>query len=68
MEEAYINWIDARLMSKRFKDDRQTIMVMPQGLKKMPKSDMWPKTSKGDFWFIDGQHNVQASKKNRADG
>ena len=36
MEEAYVNWIIAQSMSEQFKDDMHTIMVMPQGLKKVP--------------------------------
>ena len=50
-------------MSKQFKNDRQTIVVVPQGLKTMPTVDMWPEIQKGNFWLIDGQHNVEASKK-----
>lgn len=63
MEEAYVDWIIVQIMSEQFKGDRQTIVVMPQGLKKMPTPDMWPQISKGDFWLIDGQHSVEASKK-----
>lgn len=62
-EDAYVDWIIAQIMSEQFKDDRQTIVVMPQGLKKMPTPDMWPAISKGDFWLIDGQHSVEAAKK-----
>ena len=50
-------------MSKQFKDDMQTIIVMPQGLQKMLTPDMWPEILKGDFWLIDRQHSVEASKK-----
>lgn len=62
-EDAYVDWIIAQIVGEQFKDDRQTIVVMPQGLKKMPTADMWPTISKGDFWLIDGQHSVEASKK-----
>ena len=62
-EDAYVDWMVAQILGGQFKDDRQTIVVMPQGLKKMPTPDMWPAISRGDFWLIDGQHSVEASKK-----
>ena len=62
-EDAYVDWIIAQIVSEQFKDDRQTIVVMPQGQKKMPTPEMWPTIEKGDFWLIDGQHSVEASKK-----
>ena len=62
-EDAYVDWIIAQIVGEQFKDDRQTIVVMPQGLKKMPTEDMWPNLQKGDFWLIDGQHSVEAAKK-----
>lgn len=62
-EDAYVDWIITQIVSEQFKDDRQTIVVMPQGLKKMPSPDMWSKIEKGDFWLIDGQHSVMAAKK-----
>ena len=62
-EDAYVDWIIAQIVSEQFKDDRQTIVVMPQGLKRMPTPEMWPTIQKGDFWLIDGQHSVEASKK-----
>ena len=62
-EDAYVDWMVAQILGGQFKDDRQTIVVMPQGLKRMPTADMWPAISKGDFWLIDGQHSVKASKK-----
>ena len=62
-KEAYIDRIIAQIMSKQFNNDRQTIVVMPQGLKPMPTPYMWPEIQKGNFWFIDGEHNVEASKK-----
>lgn len=52
-----------RSSANNSKDDRQTIVVMPQGLKTMPTHDMWPQIHKGNFWLIDDQHNVEASKK-----
>ena len=62
-EEAYVNWIVTQIMSDTFKEDRQTIVVMPQGLQRMPTPDMWENIKKGDFWLIDGQHSVAAAKK-----
>ena len=29
----------------------------------MPTPEMWPTIQKGNFWLIDGQHSVEASKK-----
>jgi hypothetical protein len=46
-----------------WRDDMQTIVVMPQGLKRMPTEDVLPTILKGDFWLIDGQHSVEAAKK-----
>ena len=62
-EDAYVDWMVAQILGGQFKDDRQTIVVMPQGLKRMPTPEMWPAICKGDFWLIDGQHSVEASKK-----
>jgi hypothetical protein len=62
-EDDYVQWIITKMLAGSWKGDRQTIVVMPQGLKKMPTPDMWPTISKGDFWLIDGQHSVEASKK-----
>lgn len=62
-EDAYVDWIIAQIISDQFKDNRQTIVIMPQGLRTMPTPDMWPQIQKGDFWLIDGQHSVEASKK-----
>lgn len=62
-EDEYVNWIISQIVSEQYRDARQTIVVMPQGLKKMPTPEMWPEISKGDFWLIDGQHSVEASKK-----
>ena len=50
-------------MCEQYKDDRQTLVLMPQGQKRMPTPDMWPTIKKGDFWLIDGQHSVCAAKK-----
>jgi len=63
LEEAYVDWIITQIVSEQFKDDRQTIVLMPQGHKKTPTPDMWPEIKKGDFWLIDGQHSVCAAKK-----
>jgi hypothetical protein len=48
-EDAYVDWMVAQIVGGQFKDDRQIIVVMPQGLKRMPTPDMWPAISKGDF-------------------
>ena len=63
LEDDYVEWIVKKVLGNQFKDDRQTIVVMPQGLKKMPTPEMWPQIEKGDFWLIDGQHSVEASKR-----
>jgi hypothetical protein len=63
MEDAYVDWIITKMLAGGWKGDQQTIVVMPQGLKEMPTPDMWETISKGDFWLIDGQHSVEASKK-----
>ena len=62
-EDKYVDWIIAQIVGEQFKDDRQTIVVMPQCLTKMPTPDMWDNLKKGDFWLIDGQHSVEAAKK-----
>ena len=62
-EDDYVEWIVQKILGNQFKDDRQTIVVMPQGLKKMPTPDMWPQIENRDFSLIDGQHNVEASEK-----
>ena len=62
-EDKYVDWIIAQIVGEQFKDDRQTIVVMPQCLSKMPTPDMWEDLKKGDFWLIDGQHSVEAAKK-----
>ena len=62
-EDAYVDWMVAQILGGQFKDDRQTIVVMPQGLKRMPTLNMWPAISKRDLWLIDGQYSVEASKK-----
>ena len=36
---------------------------MPQGHKGMPTPDIWSSIQKGDFWLINGQHSMEASKK-----
>jgi len=62
-EDAYVEWIIAEMLAGQWKDDMQTLVVMPQGLKRMSTSEMWPTILKGDLWLIDGQHNVEAAKK-----
>ena len=62
-EDDYVEWIITQIVGEQFKGDRQTIVVMPQGLKAMPTPEMWPQIKKGDFWLIDGQHSVEASKR-----
>ena len=62
-EDKYVEWIIAQIVGEQFKDDRQTIVVMPQGLTKMPTPEMWDNLKHGDFWLIDGQHSVEAAKK-----
>ena len=62
-EDEYVEQIIQAMTSEQYKDDRQTIVVMPQGLKTMPTAEMWPQIKDGDFWLIDGQHSVEAAKK-----
>ena len=62
-EDAYVEWLLTKMLGDQFKFDKQTLVVMPQGHKKMPTPDMWDKIAKGDFWLIDGQHSVEAAKK-----
>ena len=45
-EDAYVDWIVVKILGNHFKDDMQTIVVMPQGLKKMPMPNIWPAISK----------------------
>lgn len=45
-DDAYVNWIIAQIVSKQFRDNRQTIVVMPKGLKTMPTPDI---VIKSDF-------------------
>lgn len=40
-EDKYDEWIIAQIVGKQFKDDRQTIVVMPQELTKMAIPDIW---------------------------
>lgn len=67
MEDDYVEWIILQMLAGQWKDDRQTIVIMPQGLRRMPTEEMWPEISRGDFWLIDGQHSVQAAKKIQLD-
>jgi hypothetical protein len=62
-EEDYVEWMVQAIIGGQWKDDRQTIVVMPQGQRRMPTPEMWPAISKGDFWLIDGQHSVEAAKR-----
>ena len=62
-EDAYVDWVITQMISDQFKHERQTIILMPQGHKKMPTPDMWPTKEKGDFWLFDGQHSVEAAKQ-----
>ena len=59
-DDAYMDWMITQIVSEPFKDDMQTIVVMPHGHKRMPTSDMWPSIVKGNIWLIDGQHSVEA--------
>lgn len=67
MEEDYVKWIVTKMIAGAWKGDKQTIVLMPQGLKKKPTPDQWPNISQGDFWIIDGQHSIQASKNIQLD-
>lgn len=62
-EDANIDWIITQIVNGQFKDDRKTVAVMPQGLNKMPTLHMWSQIEIGDFWLLDGQDNVEVSKK-----
>jgi hypothetical protein len=62
-EDAYVEWLLTKMLADQFKFDKLTLVLMPQGHKKMPTPDMWDTIAKGDFWLIDGQHNVEAAKK-----
>jgi len=42
---------------------KQTLYVMPEGLKAKPKLESWDENEKGKFYLINGQHSVSASKK-----
>lgn len=61
--DAYVDWIIAQTVSEQFKDDRQAIVVIPQGQKKMPTPEMWPKIERMDFWLIGSQLSVEHPKK-----
>jgi hypothetical protein len=67
MEEDYVKWIVTKMIAGAWKGDKQTIVLMPQGLKKKPTPDLWPNISQGDFWIIDGQYSIQASKNIQLD-
>ena len=45
-EDAYVDWMVTQIFCGQFKADRQTIVVMPQGLKRMQTPDMWLAISK----------------------
>ena len=40
-EDTYVDWIITRMLAGGWKGDQQTIVVMPQGLKRMPTDEMW---------------------------
>jgi hypothetical protein len=44
------------------KGDMQTVTVMPKGLTSRPTEADWPRIQNGEFYIIDGQHNLDASK------
>jgi hypothetical protein len=62
-EDAYVEWLLTKMIADQFKFDKHTLVLIPQGHKKMPTPDMWDTIAKGDFWLIDGQHSVEAAKK-----
>lgn len=61
--DKYVQWIIVRIVGELFKDDMQTIAIMPQRLAKMPTPNMWDEIKGERFGLIDGQHNVEATKK-----
>lgn len=66
-EDRGVDYLKNTLLNNTFKGDRQTICVMPIGLKKKPKKEQWDKISQGHFYLIDGQHSVEASKQLQLD-
>lgn len=52
-----------KIISEEFKDGWEAIVVMSQGLKKMPTPEMWPTITKHDFWLIQGQPNIMVARK-----
>ena len=44
------------------KFDRQTICVMPKDPVVAVKEENWPILKEGEFYIVDGQHNVEAAK------
>lgn len=44
--------------------NKQTICLMPKGCDKRPTMEMWEtKLKMGQFWIINGQHSIEASKR-----
>lgn len=62
-EDRGVDYLKNTLLNNNFKGDRQTICVMPIGLKRMPKKEQWPTISQGTFYLIDGEHSVETSKR-----
>lgn len=62
-EDKCMQWIISPIMGERFKDNMQIIVVMPQGLTKLPTPYTGDNLKKEDLWLIDDQHNVGATKK-----
>lgn len=62
-EDKYVQWVIAQILEEQFKDDMQTIIIMPQGFTKMPMLNMWDEIKGGRFQLMDMHHNVEAAKK-----
>jgi hypothetical protein len=60
-ERGGVNWQLNNLMNN-VKGDRQTVCVMPKGLTSRPTEADWPRIQNGEFYIIDGQHSLDASK------
>jgi hypothetical protein len=63
MEDKLVESILHYLVEMPDKDKKLTLCAMPKGLSEKPKS--WEDIQNGQFWMINGQHSVEASKRMR---
>ena len=63
LEDKMVEVIMHYLVEMPDKDKKLTLCAMPKNLTEMPKC--WEDIRNGQFWMINGQHSVEASKRMR---